>query len=146
MELSFKIWYAPMSDPSWVDIHILESLSRRRFCQHGRQPEVNRAIIDGEWWRQPFSFEINNGGHSAFTLVISNENGWRHHSPFITTRLTSGWRPCWQKRRLLKLSIIHTNHRYKHLICFSIQYVLTFSSDTPRSILHSMSNIYYTHI
>ena len=27
---------------------ILESLSRRRFCQHGRQPEVNRAVIDGE--------------------------------------------------------------------------------------------------
>ena len=26
----------------------LESLSRRRFCQHGRQPEVNRAVIDGE--------------------------------------------------------------------------------------------------
>ena len=27
---------------------IIESLSRRRFCQHGRQPEVNRAVIDGE--------------------------------------------------------------------------------------------------
>ena len=26
-------------------------------------------------WRQPFSFEINNGSHSAFTFVISNENG-----------------------------------------------------------------------
>ena len=26
----------------------IESLSRRRFCQHGRQPEVNRAVIDGE--------------------------------------------------------------------------------------------------
>ena len=39
---------------------LLESLSRRRFCQHGRQPEVNRAVIDGEWWRQPFSFEITN--------------------------------------------------------------------------------------
>ena len=39
---------------------ILESLSRRRFCQHGRQPEVNRAVINGEWWRQPFSFEITN--------------------------------------------------------------------------------------
>ena len=54
---------------------IIESLSRRRFCQHGRQPEVNRAVIDGEWMRQPFSFEINNGSHSAFTFVISNENG-----------------------------------------------------------------------
>ena len=54
---------------------LLESLSRRRFCQHGRQPEVNRAVIDGKWWRQPFSFEINNGSHSAFTFVISNENG-----------------------------------------------------------------------
>ena len=38
----------------------IESLSRRRFCQHGRQPEVNRAVINGEWWRQPFSFEITN--------------------------------------------------------------------------------------
>ena len=55
--------------------HLIESLSRRRFCQHGRQPEVNRAVIDGEWMRQPFSFEINNGSHSAFTFVISNENG-----------------------------------------------------------------------
>ena len=81
---------------------LLESLSRRRFCQHGRQPEVSRAVIDDEWWRQPFSFEINNASHSAFTFVISNENGWRHHSPSITTRFTSGWRPCWQKRRLLK--------------------------------------------
>ena len=26
----------------------LESLSKRRFCQHGRQPEVNRVVIDGE--------------------------------------------------------------------------------------------------
>ena len=26
----------------------LESLSTRRFCQHGRQPEVSRAVIDGE--------------------------------------------------------------------------------------------------
>ena len=25
-----------------------ESLSKRRFCQHGRQPEVNRVVIDGE--------------------------------------------------------------------------------------------------
>ena len=39
---------------------VIESLSRRRFCQHGRQPEVNRAVIDSEWWRQPFSFEITN--------------------------------------------------------------------------------------
>ena len=36
--------------------------------------------------------------------MISNENGWRHHSPSITTRFTSGWRPCWKKRRLLKSS------------------------------------------
>ena len=36
--------------------------------------------------------------------MISNENALRHHSPSITTRFTSGWRPCWQKRRLLKLS------------------------------------------
>ena len=27
---------------------LIESLSKRRFCQHGRQPEVNRAVIDGE--------------------------------------------------------------------------------------------------
>ena len=26
----------------------IESLSKRRFCQHGRQPEVNRVVIDGE--------------------------------------------------------------------------------------------------
>ena len=33
------------------DQRTLESLSRRRFCQHGRQPEVNGAVIDGERWR-----------------------------------------------------------------------------------------------
>ena len=27
---------------------VIESLSKRRFCQHGRQPEVNRAVMDGE--------------------------------------------------------------------------------------------------
>ena len=27
--------------------YILESLSKRRFCQHGRQPEVNRTVTDG---------------------------------------------------------------------------------------------------
>ena len=27
---------------------VIESLSKRRFCQHGRQPEVNRVVIDGE--------------------------------------------------------------------------------------------------
>ena len=85
---------------------ILESLSKRRFCQHGRQPEVNRVVIDGEWWRQPFSFEITNVKAEWLPLLISNENGWRHHSPSITARFTSGWRPCWQKRRLLKLSNI----------------------------------------
>ena len=26
----------------------LESLSKRRFCQHGRLPEVNCVVIDGE--------------------------------------------------------------------------------------------------
>ena len=26
----------------------IESLSKRRFCQHGRQPEVNRVVTDGE--------------------------------------------------------------------------------------------------
>ena len=31
-----------------LSIVVLESLSKRRFCQHGRQPEVNRAVIDGE--------------------------------------------------------------------------------------------------
>ena len=29
-------------------IGVLESLSKRRFCQHERLPEVNRAVIDGE--------------------------------------------------------------------------------------------------
>ena len=84
---------------------LIESLSKRRFCQHGRQPEVSYVVIDGEWWRQPFLFEISNGSQSTFTFIISNKNGWRHHSPSITTQLTSGCRPCWQKRRLLKLSI-----------------------------------------
>ena len=65
-------------------------LKQATFFQHGRQPEVNRAVIDGEWMRQPFSFEINNGSHSVFTFVISNENGRRHHSPFITARFTFG--------------------------------------------------------
>ena len=27
---------------------LIESLSKRRFCQHGRQPVVNRVVIDGE--------------------------------------------------------------------------------------------------
>ena len=27
---------------------IVESLSKRRFCQHGRQPEVSCVVIDGE--------------------------------------------------------------------------------------------------
>ena len=83
---------------------IIESLSKRRFCQHGRQPEVSCVVIDGEWWRQPFLFEINNGSQSTFTFMISNKNGWRHHSPSVTAQHTSGCRPCWQKRRLLKLS------------------------------------------
>ena len=38
----------------------LESLSKRRSCQHGRQPEVIRVVIDGERWRQPFTLEITN--------------------------------------------------------------------------------------
>ena len=98
---------------------LIESLSRRRFCQHGRQPEVNRAVIDGEWWRQPFSFEITNAKAEWLPLLISNENGWRHHLPSITARFTSGWRPCWQKRRLLKLSIkVHT-HGWRQLMAWS---------------------------
>ena len=97
-------WYVGF-DWNAVLIRPLESLSRRRFCQRGRQPEVNRAVIDGQWWRHPFLFEINNGSHSTFTFVISNENGWRHHSPSIMTRFTSGWCPCWQEHCLLKLFI-----------------------------------------
>ena len=31
-----------------VLVLILESLSKQRFCQHGRQPEVSRVVIDGE--------------------------------------------------------------------------------------------------
>ena len=108
-------------------LQIVESLSRRRFCQHGRQPEVSRAVIDGEWWRQPFSFEINNASHSAFTFVISNENGWRHHSPSITTRFTSGWRPCWQKRRLLKLSNLAPVERHIEIIQRSDWFVKDFN-------------------
>ena len=94
----------PFTVKSGVLFHPIESLSKRRFCQHGRQPEVNRVVIDGEWWRQPFSFEITNVKAEWLPLLISNENGWHHHSPSITARFTSGWRPCWQKRRLLKLS------------------------------------------
>ena len=30
------------------DANTLESLSKRRFCQHGRQPEVSCVVIDGE--------------------------------------------------------------------------------------------------
>ena len=101
------------TDASWRVIYdstqklLLESLSKRRFCPHGRQPEVNRVVIDGEWWCQPFSFEITNVKAEWLPLLISNENGWRHHSQSITARITSGWRPCWQKRRLLKLSIMN---------------------------------------
>ena len=53
------------------------------------------AVLVWNQQRQSFSFHVRD----------SNENGWRHHSPSITTRFTSGWRPCWQKHRLLKLSI-----------------------------------------
>ena len=45
------------------------------FCQHGSQPEVNRVVIDGECWRQPFSFEITNLKAECLPLLISNENG-----------------------------------------------------------------------
>ena len=96
-----------------VNERSLESLSKRRFCQHGRQPEVSCVDIDGEWWRQPFLFEINNGSQSTFTFMISNKNGWRNHSASMTTQLTSGCRPCWQKRRLLKLSIMHCDFAIK---------------------------------
>ena len=90
--------------PCIVDFVIMENLSKRRSCQHGRQPEVNRVAINGEWWRQPFSFEIMNVKAEWLPWLISNENDWRHHSPYITARFTSGWRPCWQKRRPFKLS------------------------------------------
>ena len=97
--------YAAGDFVPWVGEHLLiESLSKRRFCQHGRQPEVNRFVIDGEWWRQPFPFEITNVKADCLPLLISNENGWRHYLPSITARFTSGRRPCLQKRRLLKLS------------------------------------------
>ena len=29
-------------------LSILESLSKRRFCQHGRQREIKRIVIDGK--------------------------------------------------------------------------------------------------
>ena len=80
-------------------------LKQATFCQHGRQPEVNRVVVDGEWWRQSFSFEITNVKAEWLPLLISNENGWRHHSPSITARFTLCWRPCWQKRLLPKLSV-----------------------------------------
>ena len=83
----------------------LESLSKQRFCHHGRQPEINRTVTDGEWWRQLFLFKINNGSWWGLPFLISNKNNWHHHSPSVTVRFTSGWRPCWQKRRFFKLSI-----------------------------------------
>ena len=43
-ENSFRIGYITGRNQRFT----IESLSRRRFCQHGRQPEVNRAVIDGE--------------------------------------------------------------------------------------------------
>ena len=90
--------------PCCMATEVIGSSSKRRFCQHGRQPEVSCVVIDGEWWRQPFLFEIMNVKVEWLPLLISNKNGCRYHSPFITTQLTSGCRPCWQKRRLLKLS------------------------------------------
>ncbi len=45
---------------------LIESLSKRRFWQHGRQPEVNQAVVDGEWWRQPFLCEIKNASPMKF--------------------------------------------------------------------------------
>ena len=62
---------------------------------------VVSAVLVWNQQRQSFSFHVRD----------SNENGWRHHSPSITTRFTSGWRPCWQKHRLLKLSIIRRVRR-----------------------------------
>jgi hypothetical protein len=48
-------------------------------------------------------------------FLISSNKCWRHYSPSITARLTSGWRPCCQKYRLLnksnKLSIIAWAHK-----------------------------------
>ena len=32
----------------WSRNVIIESLSKRRICQHGRQPEVNQTVTDGE--------------------------------------------------------------------------------------------------
>ena len=34
--------------PIYLSLFIVKSLSKRRFCQHGRQPEVNRVVMDGE--------------------------------------------------------------------------------------------------
>ena len=37
--------------------------------------------------------------------LTHNEQPFTTEAPSITARFTSGWRPCCQKRRLLKLSI-----------------------------------------
>ena len=65
---------------------ILECLSKWCYCHHGRCR-----------WRIHW-----------LLFFIWNEKCRRYHWPsaYITTRLTSCWRPCCQKRPLLKLSII----------------------------------------
>lgn len=42
----------------------------------------------------------------CFTFIVSNKNGYRHHSPSITARLTSGWRTCCQHVACLSSLII----------------------------------------
>ena len=75
-------------------------LNFRNFLGRGGMPS---QVCDGLEWA---TVKVRGWYSSTFTFMISNENGWRHHSPSITMQLTSGCRPCWQKRRLLKLSII----------------------------------------
>ena len=41
-------YFRRMSYKYEVCFIVIESLSKRRFSQHGRQPEVNRVVIDGE--------------------------------------------------------------------------------------------------
>ena len=89
MALGWRKTGVSLATPNTVVSVIRELLRKRRFCQYGHQPEVNGAVIEGDWWRQPFLFGISNGSQLTFTFVISNANGCRHHLPFITAPFTA---------------------------------------------------------
>ena len=60
LEMVLNHTYLNWTNFLYVNEH--SSSMPRTTCtnENGRQPEVSCVVIDGEWWRQPFSFEIMN--------------------------------------------------------------------------------------